>query len=134
MKDEETRKERTGRKYVSRSRLRPNIGDRIMTRNRTRTSKYSPVFWPDMMEVVELEENGVICEDTFGRKQRRHLDDVKISRGTSREDTNTGEQTVEEQELHVGEIHQQTQGVTQPKEMLKKSIRARRPNPKFADE
>ena len=70
IKDEETRKERTGRKKVSRIGVRPKIRDKVMTRNHTRTFKYSPVFGPDMMEVLELEENGVVCEDSLGRKQR----------------------------------------------------------------
>ena len=51
------------------------------------------------------------------------------------EDTSTVEQTVEGVELHVGEqVLQKTQGVTQPKEVLRRSIRERKPNPKFADE
>ena len=58
---------------------------------------------------------------------------MKISRGSVRENTSNGEQAVEEEELQVGEVRQQTQGVSQPNEVLRKSIRARRPNPKFAD-
>jgi len=60
LKDEETRKERTGQRNASRSDVKPRIGDKIMTRNHTKTSKFSPGFGPDMMEVIELEENGLI--------------------------------------------------------------------------
>ena len=76
--------------------MRPKIGDKVMTSNHTKTSKSLPVFGPDMMEVIELEGNGAICEDSLGRKQRRHLDDVKIPRGAVREDTSTDLQTAED--------------------------------------
>ena len=48
---------------------------------------------------------------------------MKISRGALMEDTSTVEQTVEGVELHVGEqVLQKTQGVTQPKEGLRRSL------------
>ena len=61
---------------------------------------------------------------------------MKISRGAVIEETSTDEKIAEDDEQQVGEqreVIQQTQGVTQPKETLRKSIRAQKPNPKFAE-
>ena len=54
------------------------VGDWVLTRNMNRRSKFDPLFGPEVMTVLELDQGGAICIDRKGMRQRRHNDDIKI--------------------------------------------------------
>ena len=55
------------------------IGDKVLTRNNTKRSKFDPNFHEEEKTVTEIEEDGgIICLDQWLHKHRRHPDDVRI--------------------------------------------------------
>ena len=58
------------------------IGDLVFTRYNNRSSKFQPQFDPTPRTITEKKKGGIICIDSNGVTQRRHLDDVKRATGT----------------------------------------------------
>ena len=71
-RDQQCRAERDEKLNLSRSGQTPNVGDKIMTRNENKQSKFDPTFGPDWMTVTEVGDGGIRCKDDKGREQRRH--------------------------------------------------------------
>ena len=88
VEDQETRRERDEVENRTRTKVTAVKGDWVLTRNMNRRSKFDPIFGPELMQVLQTDSGGVICEDQYGRRQRRHMEDVKIVP----EDIGTGSQ------------------------------------------
>ena len=76
--DGNTKQDRNNKKNINRKNENYNIGDRVYTKNHSKT-KFEPTFGPVPMIITGTRDGGVECTDGYGMSQRRHLDDVKLA-------------------------------------------------------
>ena len=118
-----------------------------MTRNANKGKKFDPTFGPQWMTITEVEDGGLRCIDDEGREQRRHFDDVKFQaaqsddvyerqlitpdlvRSTSPDIGEVGIPSLPETNLSSNETP-----VNNEQGAPRRSERARKPNPKYANE
>ena len=79
LKDEEQKRQRTEHTNASVKRRKSHLqpGDRVILKDYPKGQKFDPLYDGEVVEVVEVEERGVVVRDSYGDTKRRHMDDVK---------------------------------------------------------
>ena len=107
-----------------------HIGDQVLTRNEKKKTKFEPTFDPTPRTITHVENGGIVCRDEEGVPQRRHMDDIKMAPIC---DTPDSEVLQDDSRVEVPVIDRQdpigSNQVVQPR----KSMRERKPNPKYGD-
>ena len=129
-RDMEARTERDTVENRTRSEAALKVGDKVMARNESKKTKFDPSFGPEWMEVTSLEKGGITCQSSQGVRRRRHLDDIKVSKGKVQapEPEETPSQSPK-----AAEALQPERGGDEPMVVPRRSGRERRTNPKYAD-
>ena len=79
LKDEEQKRQRTESTNASIKRRKSHLkpGDKVVLKDYPKGRKFDPLYGGEVVEVIEVEERGVVVMDSYGDTKRRHMDDIK---------------------------------------------------------
>ena len=115
---------------INRRREEFHIGDQVLTRNEKKKTKFEPTFDPTPRTITHVENGGIVCRDEEGVPQRRHMDDIKMAPIC---DTPGSEVLQDESQVEIPVINRQDPIGSNQAVQPRKSMRERKPNPKYDD-
>ena len=115
---------------INRRREEFHIGDQVLTRNEKKKTKFEPTFDPTPRTITHVENGGIVCRDEEGVPQRRHMDDIKMAPIC---DTPGSEVLQDESQVEIPVIDRQDPIGSNQAVQPRKSMRERKPNPKYDD-